>query len=110
MSARGSESHSDGPGEPDAAESSAHDSPRTGPSSESPAAESLSPTDSPTTSAATNEPSETRRRATAADDREKQERLERALRRYRATLRNEAESDASGFSPEHYRSQKPPHW
>ena len=100
MSARGSESHSDGPGEPDAAESSAHDSPRTGPS----------PTDSPTTSAATNEPSETRRRATAADDREKQERLERALRRYRATLRNEAESDASGFSAEHYRSQKPPHW
>lgn len=49
-------------------------------------------------------------RPVSAEEREKKERLERALRRYRATLRNEAESDASGFSAEHYRSQKPPHW
>ncbi|GAA3829744.1 hypothetical protein KACC15558_06920 [Brevibacterium ammoniilyticum] len=44
------------------------------------------------------------------DEREKKARLERALRAYRATLRNEAESGTTGFSAEHYRSQKPPHW
>ncbi|GAA1560450.1 hypothetical protein SAMN04489751_2660 [Brevibacterium sandarakinum] len=51
----------------------------------------------------------------AADDeqetvQQKKERLEAALRRYRATLRNEAETGNDGFSADYYRSQKPPHW
>ncbi|WP_209370791.1 hypothetical protein [Brevibacterium renqingii] len=37
-------------------------------------------------------------------------RLEAAKRRYRATLRNEAETGGGGFSEDYYRSQKPPHW
>ncbi|GAA1514324.1 hypothetical protein [Brevibacterium permense] len=37
-------------------------------------------------------------------------RIEAAKRRYRATLRNEADSGGGGFSDEYYRSQKPPHW
>ncbi|MGC2939381.1 MULTISPECIES: hypothetical protein [unclassified Brevibacterium] len=37
-------------------------------------------------------------------------RLEAAKRRYRATLRNEADSGGGGFSEDYYRSQKPPHW
>lgn len=41
---------------------------------------------------------------------QKKERLEAALRKYRATLRNEAETDTGGFSADYYRSQKPPHW
>ncbi|MGO2863111.1 MAG: hypothetical protein ACTIC1_18275 [Brevibacterium sp.] len=40
----------------------------------------------------------------------RQARLEAAKRRYRATLRNEAESAGGGFSEDYYRSQKPPHW
>ncbi|WP_231442769.1 hypothetical protein [Brevibacterium zhoupengii] len=43
-------------------------------------------------------------------DEQKKARLEAALRKYRATLRNEAEADAGGFSVDYYRSQKPPHW
>lgn len=39
-----------------------------------------------------------------------QARLDAALRRYRATLRNEAETGNEGFSAEYYKSQKPPHW
>lgn len=51
----------------------------------------------------------------AADDdpkaaQQKKARLEAALRRYRATLRNEAETDSGGFSADYYKSQKPPHW
>lgn len=51
----------------------------------------------------------------AADDeqetvQQKKARLEAALRRYRATLRNEAEPGNEGFSADYYRSQKPPHW
>ena len=49
-------------------------------------------------------------RPTSDEDAVRKERLERALRKYRATLRNEAESGNEGFSAEHYRSQKPPHW
>lgn len=37
-------------------------------------------------------------------------RIEAAKRRYRATLRNEADSGDGGFSEDYYRSQKPPHW
>lgn len=37
-------------------------------------------------------------------------RLDAAKRRYRATLRNEADSGGGGFSEDYYRSQKPPHW
>ena len=37
-------------------------------------------------------------------------RIEAAKRRYRATLRNEAETGGGGFSEDYYRSQKPPHW
>ncbi|GGC30425.1 hypothetical protein GCM10010974_11230 [Brevibacterium sediminis] len=37
-------------------------------------------------------------------------RVEAAKRRYRATLRNEADSGGGGFSEDYYRSQKPPHW
>lgn len=40
----------------------------------------------------------------------RQARLEAAKRRYRATLRNEAETEGGGFSEDYYRSQKPPHW
>ncbi|MCI4010311.1 hypothetical protein [Brevibacterium sp. ZH18] len=40
----------------------------------------------------------------------KKERLEKAMRKYRATLRNEAETTEGGFSADYYRSQKPPHW
>lgn len=51
----------------------------------------------------------------AADDehetaQEKKARLEAALRKYRATLRNEAETGNEGFSADYYTSQKPPHW
>lgn len=46
----------------------------------------------------------------AAADAERRARLEAAKRRYRATLRNEAESGGGGFSEDYYRSQKPPHW
>lgn len=51
----------------------------------------------------------------AADDeqetvQQKKARLEAVLRRYRATLRNEAETGNEGFSADYYRSQKPPHW
>ncbi|WP_166973612.1 hypothetical protein [Brevibacterium atlanticum] len=41
---------------------------------------------------------------------ERRARLEAAKRRYRATLRNEADSGGGGFSEDYYRSQKPPHW
>ena len=41
---------------------------------------------------------------------QKRARLEAAVRKYRATLRNEAEADNGGFSADYYRSQKPPHW
>lgn len=41
---------------------------------------------------------------------QKRARLEAAVRKYRATLRNEAETDNGGFSADYYRSQKPPHW
>lgn len=41
---------------------------------------------------------------------QKRVRLEAAVRKYRATLRNEAEADNGGFSADYYRSQKPPHW
>ena len=37
-------------------------------------------------------------------------RIDAAKRRYRATLRNEADSGGGGFSEDYYRSQKPPHW
>lgn len=51
----------------------------------------------------------------AADDehemaQQKKARLEAALRKYRATLRNEAETGNDGFSADYYKSQKPPHW
>ncbi|GAA1864383.1 hypothetical protein [Brevibacterium marinum] len=52
--------------------------------------------------------------AAAEDEREGQQqtqaRLDAALRRYRATLRNEAETGNEGFSADYYKSQKPPHW
>lgn len=52
--------------------------------------------------------------AAAEDEREgqqqRQARLDAALRRYRATLRNEAETGNEGFSADYYKSQKPPHW
>ena len=41
---------------------------------------------------------------------QKKARLEAAVRKYRATLRNEAETGNEGFSADYYRSQKPPHW
>lgn len=94
MSAGGSQPDGDGAGDDrDAPEESA--------------AEEAAPEAS---SAESTESSEGVPKAGSAEERAKKERLERALRRYRATLRNEAESDASGFSAEHYRSQKPPHW
>lgn len=43
-------------------------------------------------------------------DAQKKARLEAVLRKYRATLRNEAETGSGGFSADYYRSQKPPHW
>lgn len=43
-------------------------------------------------------------------DQQKKARLDAALRKYRATLRNEAETGSGGFSADYYRSQKPPHW
>lgn len=43
-------------------------------------------------------------------DQQKKARLDAALRKYRATLRNEAETDNGGFSADYYRAQKPPHW
>lgn len=43
-------------------------------------------------------------------DQQKQARLDAALKKYRATLRNEAETGDGGFSADYYRSQKPPHW
>lgn len=43
-------------------------------------------------------------------DEQKKARLDAALRKYRATLRNEAETGNGGFSADYYRSQKPPHW
>ena len=50
----------------------------------------------------------------AADDEcetaQKKARLEEALRKYRATLRNEAETGNAGFSADDYKSQRPPHW
>ena len=45
-----------------------------------------------------------------ADEAERKARIEAAKRRYRATLRNEADSGGGGFSKDYYRSQKPPHW
>lgn len=52
--------------------------------------------------------------AAAEDEHEaqqqKQARLDAALRRYRATLRNEAETGNEGFSADYYKTQKPPHW
>ncbi|MDN6133884.1 MAG: hypothetical protein L0J03_07225 [Brevibacterium sp.] len=53
--------------------------------------------------------------ARAADDeqetaQQRKARLEAALRKYRATLRNEAETADEGFSAGYYKSQKPPHW
>ncbi|MGC3022706.1 MULTISPECIES: hypothetical protein [unclassified Brevibacterium] len=45
-----------------------------------------------------------------ADEAERRERVEAAKRRYRATLRNEADTGEGGFSKDYYRSQKPPHW
>ncbi|RBP65502.1 hypothetical protein DFO66_10485 [Brevibacterium sanguinis] len=44
------------------------------------------------------------------DPAEKKARLERILREYRATLRNEADPAHEGFSADDYRTQKPPHW
>lgn len=41
---------------------------------------------------------------------DKQARIEQAKRRYRATVRNEADTGGGGFSEDYYRSQKPPHW
>ena len=41
---------------------------------------------------------------------QKKARLEAALRKYRATLRNEGETGNTGFSADYYRAQKPPHW
>lgn len=51
----------------------------------------------------------------AADDehetaQQRKARLEAALRKYRATLRNEAETGNEGFSADYYKSQRPPHW
>lgn len=43
-------------------------------------------------------------------DQQKKARLEAAVQKYRATLRNEAETGNGGFSADYYRSQKPPHW
>lgn len=43
-------------------------------------------------------------------ERQKKARLEAAVQKYRATLRNEAETGNEGFSADYYRSQKPPHW
>lgn len=43
-------------------------------------------------------------------DEPRRARIEAAKRRYRATLRNEADSGGGGFSEDYYRSQKPPHW
>ncbi|AMT94826.1 hypothetical protein A2T55_14600 [Brevibacterium linens] len=43
-------------------------------------------------------------------DESRRARIEAAKRRYRATLRNEADSGGGGFSEDYYRSQKPPHW
>ncbi|WP_167199015.1 hypothetical protein [Brevibacterium pigmentatum] len=50
--------------------------------------------------------------AQGADESEeaRKARIEAAKRRYRATLRNEAEIGGGGFSEDYYRSQKPPHW
>ena len=52
--------------------------------------------------------------AQGADESESEEarkaRIEAAKRRYRATLRNEAETGGCGFSEDYYHSQKPPHW
>lgn len=46
----------------------------------------------------------------AETDESRRSRIEAAKRRYRATLRNEADSGGGGFSEDYYRSQKPPHW
>mgnify|MGYP006940135790 CR=1 FL=1 len=46
----------------------------------------------------------------AETDESRRARVEAAKRRYRATLRNEADSGGGGFSEDYYRSQKPPHW
>ncbi|SDS17244.1 hypothetical protein SAMN04489752_1137 [Brevibacterium siliguriense] len=43
-------------------------------------------------------------------DESRKARIEAAKRRYRATLRNEADTGGGGFSEDYYRSQKPPHW
>ena len=48
--------------------------------------------------------------AESEDAATKTARLDALMRRYRATLRNEAEPGHEGFSADHYRSQKPPHW
>ncbi len=45
-----------------------------------------------------------------AEDGARKTRLERILREYRSTLRNESDSGHDGFSADDYRSQKPPHW
>ncbi|MGO0603902.1 MAG: hypothetical protein ACTIIH_05100 [Brevibacterium sp.] len=46
----------------------------------------------------------------AEADGSRKARIEAAKRRYRATLRNEADTSGGGFSEDFYRSQKPPHW
>lgn len=46
----------------------------------------------------------------AEPDESRKARIESAKRRYRATLRNEADTGGGGFSEDYYRSQKPPHW
>lgn len=46
----------------------------------------------------------------AETDESRRARIEAAKRRYRATLRNEADSGGGGFTEDYYRSQKPPHW
>lgn len=48
--------------------------------------------------------------AAAASEQAKRARIEAAVKKYRATLRNEAETQTQGFSADHYRAQKPPHW
>lgn len=48
--------------------------------------------------------------AEAEADGSRKARIAAAKRRYRATLRNEADTGGGGFSEDYYRSQKPPHW
>ena len=46
----------------------------------------------------------------AEADESRKARIAAAKRRYRATLRNQADTGGGGFSEDYYRSQKPPHW